>query len=97
MATAIRCTEPTLAPVSRAAALIPLPAVSAARIAASVSARSFGRPMALPLLVPFTRARASPAFVLSMIMARSNSANTAIMPNMARPAGVDVSNPCWCR
>jgi hypothetical protein len=33
----------------------------------------------------------------SWIIARSNSANTPIIWNIALPAGVVVSRPCWCR
>jgi hypothetical protein len=50
--------------------------------------------MALPLLVPLSRARAIPDRTRSTIMARSNSANTPIIWNMALPAGVVVSSPC---
>ena len=32
-----------------------------------------------------------------LIMVRSNSANTPIIWNIALPAGVRVSMPCWCR
>jgi hypothetical protein len=46
---------------------------------------------ALPLLVPDWRARARPALTRATIISRSNSPNTASMPNMARPAGVVVS------
>ena len=40
-------------------------------------------------------ARARPDFTRSWIMARSNSANTPIIWNMALPADVVVSSPCW--
>src|SRR5262249_27846994 len=59
----IRCT--TLVPVlnSRAALRMPLPLASAARIAASFVASILARPIGFPLLVPFSRALASPAYI----------------------------------
>ncbi len=41
--------------------------------------------------------RRSPAMILSRMRLRSSSANTPSIPNMARPALVEVSRPCWCR
>jgi hypothetical protein len=35
--------------------------------------------------------------ILSRMRLRSSSANTPSIPNMARPALVEVSRPCWCR
>ncbi len=50
-----------------------------------------------PSLVPLDLALARPARTRSWIIARSNSLNTPSIWNMARPAGVDVSRPCWCK
>jgi hypothetical protein len=52
-----------------------------------------GLPIGLPLLVPVSLARRRPARTRSRIIARSNSANTPIIPNMALPDGVVVSSP----
>ena len=88
----IRCT--TLVPVlnSRAVLRTPLPLASAARIAASVVASILARPIGFPLLVPFSRALASPAWIRSWMIVRSNSANTPSIWKSARPAGVVVSD-----
>ena len=61
----IRCT--TLVPVrhSRAVLRMPLPLASAERIAASFVAPILARPIGLPLLVPLSRALASPACIRS--------------------------------
>ena len=52
-----------------------------------------GRPRRLPLALALFR----PARTLSWIIARSNSANTPSIWNMALPEGVDVSRPWTCR
>jgi fucose 4-O-acetylase-like acetyltransferase len=52
------------------------PASSRSRALSFVLPATVGRPMALPVLVPLTLARAMPAFTRSRIMLRSNSANT---------------------
>src|ERR1700730_9001131 len=61
----IRCT--TLVPVlhSRAVLRMPFPLASAVRIAASLVASILARPIGLPLLVPLSRALASPAWIRS--------------------------------
>lgn len=88
------CTTLTPTPISNAIFRIPLfPRSRAARIASSTSAPTVGRPNRLP----FAFALASPAVTRSRIIARSNSANTPHIWNMAFPAGVVVSMPCWCR
>src|SRR6516162_3005136 len=88
----IRCT--TLVPVlhSRAVLRMPLPFASAARIAASFVTSILARPIGFPLLVPFSRALASPAWIRSWMIVRSNSANTPSIWKSARPAGVVVSD-----
>jgi hypothetical protein len=48
-----------------------------------------------PNFTPFALARASPAFTRSRMMPRSNSANTPSIWNIALPAVVVVSSPCW--
>ena len=48
----------------------------------------------LPRRLPLARALASPAMTRSLIIARSNSANTLIIWKRARPAGVVVSTAC---
>ena len=50
-----------------------------------------------PRRTPLARAAASPAFTLSRIIVRSNSANTPSIWNSALPAGVVVSMACWWR
>jgi hypothetical protein len=50
-----------------------------------------------PRLMPCSLARPSPASTRSLIIARSNSAKTPIIWNIARPDDVEVSRPCWCR
>jgi hypothetical protein len=47
-----------------------------------------------PKLLPFGTRTSNPAITRSRIIARSNSANTPSIWNMARPDGVDVSRPC---
>ena len=47
-----------------------------------------------PSCFPSALARANPAITRSRIIARSNSAKTPSIWNMARPDGVDVSSPC---
>jgi hypothetical protein len=69
------------------------PFVKALRTAASVAASIFGRPS----FVPSASAHARPARTRSCIIERSNSANTPIIWNIASPAGVVVSMPCWRR
>lgn len=54
---------------------------------------TLGRPRRFPCAL----ARRRPACTRSTIIARSNSANTPSISNSARPAGVLVSRPCWCR
>jgi hypothetical protein len=49
----------------------------------------------LTTLGPMQLGARKPALTRATIMARSNSLKTPSMPNMARPAGVVVSNPCW--
>lgn len=88
-----RRTVPTPTPRSRAIRRIPLPAALACRMANSLSAVSRGRPSR----VPYSRARAKPETMRSRSIARSNSANTPIIWNIARPPGVEVSRPCLCR
>ena len=73
---------------SRAAALIPNPLARDALIAAERSG-------AMGLRPDFFEVRRRPAMMRSRIMARSNSAKTPNMPNIALPLGVLVSRPCW--
>jgi hypothetical protein len=54
-------------------------------------ARLYGR--LTPVLRPFALARARPAFTLSRMTQRSNSANRPSIWNIAMPAVVDVSSP----
>ncbi len=56
-----------------------------------------GRPMGFPDFVPCSLARASPAWMRSAMISRSNSANTPSIWNIALPAGVPVSRPCLWR
>ena len=91
-----RETVPTPTPCSRAIARMLLPAARAARIVRTLAASSAmvaGRPSR----VPSAFARANPAMTRSRIIERSNSAKTPIIWNIARPDGVVVSIPCWCR
>src|SRR3954453_2929514 len=89
----MRWTVPTPTPSLRAISLIPSPAVRSSRTRRSRSALTRGRPS----LLPSARARQRPALTRSRIMALSYSANTPIMPYIARPEAVVVSSPCWCR
>src|SRR5215813_13859311 len=66
---------------------MPLPLAREARTARSVAGAIFGRPQCFPWLL----ALAMPALTRSAIIARSNSANTPIIWNVALPAGVVVS------
>jgi hypothetical protein len=90
-----RWTRPMLTP--RSAAITRTPrrpgTARAVRILRSTSSLARG----LPSRRPSARILASPARILSWIMARSNSAKTPIIWNMALPAGVVVSRPCWYR
>jgi len=70
-----------------------LPFTRAFLMLASILASVLGRPRIFPL----ARDRLMPALTRSTIIARSNSANTPHIWNMALPAGVDVSNACRCR
>ena len=65
--------------------------LGASRIACQIS----GSTLARPRRFPFALARVSPAVIRSRMMDRSNSANTPHMRNIALPAGVVVSIPCW--
>lgn len=69
------------------------PSRRAATTASCFSLGMLGRPRRWP----FARARASPARTRSRISARSNSENTPSIWNIAVPAGVLLSRPCWCR
>lgn len=51
----------------------------------------FSVALGLPRRFPSRRARSMPAFTRSLRMARSNCAQTAVMPNMASPNGEVVS------
>src|SRR6516225_11100636 len=82
----IRCTALVPVPHSRAVVRMPLPLASAVRIAASFVVPILARPIGLPLLVPFSRALTSPAWIRSWMIARSNSANTPSIWKSARPA-----------
>jgi hypothetical protein len=62
-------------------------------MARSLAGEIIGRPN----FFPFALARFRPANTRSRIMARSNSAKTPIIWNIALPEGVVVSMPCWCR
>jgi hypothetical protein len=83
-----RCTVPEPTPTSRPVLSMPMPALRCSLMAASLSAGSMGRPIGFPLLVPCSSARAIPALIRAWITARSNSANTPNIWNMALPAGV---------
>jgi hypothetical protein len=61
----IRWTPLLPVPHSRAVLRMPLPLASAERIAASLRGSILARPIGLPLLVPFSRALASPACMRS--------------------------------
>jgi hypothetical protein len=66
------------------------PASSERRTAAATPCLTGGRPRRFPC----ARARASPARVLSRIIAASNSAKTPNIWKRARPDGVEVSSAC---
>ena len=91
----MRCTVDGLTPNRSAMTRMPgRPGVArASRIRFSSAGAIGGRPRRFPSLL----ALASPARTRSWIMARSNSANTPIIWNIALPAGVVVSSPCWRR
>jgi len=92
MAALMRDTVPLPTPTAYAAFLIPSPAASRARTAASTFAPVLGRPRRTPR----ARARSSPAMTRLRIIPRSNSANAPVTWKNMRPAGVVVSIACWC-
>ncbi len=53
-----------------------------------------GKKLGRPNLVPLALVRANPLLTRSLIIDRSNSANTPIIWNMALPLGVVVSSAC---
>ena len=57
----IFCTVPTPTPTRRAVLMMPVPLASSAEICSTVRRDIRGRPIGLPLRVPFSRARTSPA------------------------------------
>jgi hypothetical protein len=91
-----RNTVPTPTPSSRAILRTPTPRARIARTLAARDGSAFSS-LGLPSVTPSSLALASPAFTRSWIIERSNSANTPIIPNIARPLGVLVSSPCWCK
>ena len=89
-----RWTVPDPTPNSAAILRIPLsPFAKAFLMLASMLTAILG----LPKTWPAALALLSPALTRSTIIARSNSANTPHIWNMALPAGVDVSRACWCQ
>ena len=82
------CTVEVPSPDNFAAFKIPTPdcniLLAVAVLLSSIRAR--------PICLPAARALAIPALVRATIISRSNSLNTASIPNMARPAGVVVSS-----
>jgi hypothetical protein len=88
-----RITVPTPSPTSRAMRRIPSPFERMANAAFTFLAWLCST-VRRPSCFPSARARANPAITRSRIIARSNSANTPSIWNIARPEGVDVSSPC---
>ena len=84
---------PTETPAALAVSRMDRPDARALRMASIVFAGMAGRPNGRPDFVPCSRARSRPAAIRSLMMPRSNSANTLSIPNMALPAGVVVSRP----
>src|SRR4029077_5957330 len=88
-----RITVPTPRPTSRAIRRMPMPrerSLSTAFTLAPWLCSTVRRPSCLPS----ARARARQVMTRSRIIARSTSAKTPSIWNMARPEGVDVSSPC---
>jgi hypothetical protein len=71
----------------------PSPAAISARMACSIDSEL----SAIPAFYPCCCTLQAPASTRSGTIARSKSANTPIIWNMALPDGVVVSIPCWCR
>src|SRR5882672_1637087 len=80
---------PSFLPILR----MPSPLALSFTISASIDGLTRRRPNFTPLAL----ARASPALTRSLMIPRSNSANTPNIWNIALPAVVEVSRPCWCR
>jgi hypothetical protein len=87
MAALMRDTVPLPTPTAFATFLIPSPAASRARTAAS----TFGPVLGRPRRTPRALARSRPAMTRLRIMPRSNSANAPVTWKNMRPAG------SWCR
>jgi hypothetical protein len=84
----IRCTTPTPAPCLAAILWMPyLPCCKALAMAALILAATRGHPIGLPLLVPFSRARATSAMMRSFRIERSSSANTPAICIFGRLVG----------
>ena len=75
---------------SRAVARMPRPSRNDLLIASARSSAMGFRPLRLEV-------RRNPARMRSLIKLRSSSENTDSIPKRARPDGVLLSRPCWCR